>query len=82
MKRSDLILMIFMFALLDFGMAIIFNTQIGNRKIGQENRTYLHANACVISVSPTTRTPQYVKACYDQAEKETGVSVERYGNAK
>jgi hypothetical protein len=81
-SNKDQALMLLCFTVLALGLAAIFQTQLTNREIAYENQTYLKANACIISVSPTTRTPEYVKGCYDQAEKEMHVTIQRYGNAK
>ena len=35
---------------------------------------------CIISVSPTERTPVYVKSCYDRVEKAHQIKVERFGD--
>ena len=82
MRRQDVYIMIVMFVLIDFGLAMIFFVIMESRNISRENQTYLHANSCVVSVSPTRRTPEYVKACYDQAEAHTGLEVTRYGDSK
>ncbi len=44
------------------------------------NRAKLDVGLCIFSVSPTRRTPEYVKSCYDQIEKETGIKVQRFGD--
>lgn len=43
------------------------------------NRTRLDVDLCIVSVPPQTRTPEYVKACYDDAEKANGVKIKRFG---
>lgn len=43
------------------------------------NRTRLDVDLCIVSVPPQTRTPEYVKACYDDAEKDSGVKIRRFG---
>lgn len=53
-----------------------------NRENGLVNQYYNRATNCFAATSPTKRTPEYVKECYDQAEKATGVKAERYGDAK
>lgn len=53
-----------------------------NYRTGLVNQTYLRSIDCKSSVSPTQRTPEYVKECYNQAEKATSVTVERYGHGK
>jgi len=53
-----------------------------NYRTGLVNQTYQRATNCFAATSPPNRTPQYVKDCYDTAEKATGVKVERYGDAK
>jgi hypothetical protein len=53
-----------------------------NRAVGLQNNTYLRTMTCIASVSPTLRTPAYVKSCYDQAEQQTGVEVTRFGDGR
>lgn len=44
------------------------------------NRAKLDIGLCIFSVSPIRRTPDYVKSCYDEIEKESGIKVERFGD--
>lgn len=46
----------------------------------QKNRARLDVINCIISVSPTVRTPEYVKSCYDRVEKTHQIKVERFGD--
>jgi hypothetical protein len=48
-------------------------------EVGRENQTRLNVDLCIVSVPPQTRTPEYVHACYDDAEKLSGVKIKRYG---
>lgn len=48
-------------------------------EVGRENQIRLDVDLCIVSVPPQTRTPQYVKACYDDAEKLGGVKIQRFG---
>lgn len=51
-----------------------------NFTLGKENNTYLRTMVCIASVSPTKRTPDYVKLCYLEAEKHNDTQVERFGD--
>lgn len=56
-----------------------------NRQNGLINQYYNRATNCFAATSPTKRTPEYVKECYAQAEKASGVDpniIERYGDGK
>lgn len=53
-----------------------------NYALGKANNTYLRTVACISSVSPTKRTPDYVKFCYASAEEYTGVTVDHFGDGK
>lgn len=44
------------------------------------NRAKLDIGLCIFSVSPTKRTPEYVKFCYDTIEQSSGIKVERFGD--
>lgn len=66
-------------------MILILGNQqatLTNREVGKVNQTYNRVVACLASVSPTRRTPEYTKQCYDLAEKASGVRVERYGDGR
>lgn len=52
--------------------------QVDNNSVA--NRARLDVINCIISVSPTTRTPEYVKGCYDQVEETHDIEVQRYGD--
>ncbi len=43
------------------------------------NRARLDINLCIVSVPPQTRTPEYVHKCYDDAEKQNNIKVQRFG---
>lgn len=67
---------------------ILFQTASNNSKtdrnydLGRENNTYLRTMVCISSVSPTKRTPDYVKLCYLLAEKHNNTVVEHFGDGK
>lgn len=44
------------------------------------NRARADIGLCIFSVSPTRRTPEYVKSCYDRVEAMFKVKVTRYGD--
>lgn len=44
------------------------------------NQAKLDIGLCIISVSPTVRTPEYVKGCYDRVEKSSGLKLDRFGD--
>lgn len=77
----------FMFILL--GIFLVWSGTVSNkhateknRAVGLQNNTYLRVMTCIASVSPTQRTPAYVKSCYDAAEQQTGVTVTRFGDGR
>jgi hypothetical protein len=49
-----------------------------NYATGRNNNTYLQTITCVISTTPTQRTNEYVKACYDKAEHENNVQIKHF----
>lgn len=49
-----------------------------NNNTGLTNQFYTRATNCFAAVTPTQRTPEHVKWCYDEAERATGVKGERY----
>ena len=51
-----------------------------NREVGKTNQYYGRLVACLASESPTKRTPEYTKYCYDLVGKQTGISPDRYGD--
>ncbi len=55
-----------------FGFAILFLLLV---LVGKQN-----IGLCIFSVSPTRRTPAYVKSCYDSVEKQSGIKVDRFGD--
>lgn len=46
------------------------------------NQAKLDIGLCIISVSPTVRTPEYVKNCYETVEKSSGLKLERFGDGR
>lgn len=76
-----------------FSLSRIANIAIQNQKNAQiqyqqiednasKNRARLDVGLCIISVSPTVRTPAYVKSCYDEVEKQYGIKVQRFGDGE
>jgi uncharacterized membrane protein YwzB len=65
-----------------FFLAIIFWTQHRNQETNLINQVYQRAELCIISVSPTVRTPEYVKSCYLLAEKQVGKTIDHYGDGR
>lgn len=53
-----------------------------NREVGKVNQYYNRVVACLASETPIKRTAEYVKYCYAQAEKATGITGERYGDGR
>lgn len=69
--------------LLDHRKRVEVSAQASQEQIAmasKANRARLDVGLCIFSVSPTRRTPEYVKSCYDQIEKEQGIKVERFGD--
>lgn len=58
------------------------NQLLINRNNGLVNQTYTRTTTCITSVSPTLRTSEYVKSCYNLAEQSTGTKVQHYGDGK
>lgn len=77
---TTLILLCFTVTML--GLTIIFNYQVGSRTVGRTNQYYNRVVACLASTTPTKRTPEYTRYCYDTVEKELNLSPERYGDGK
>jgi hypothetical protein len=63
-------------------LSIVLASQVQNAKVSKDNNTYLRLNACIVSVPPQRRTPEYVKSCYVSADQSNGTSVQRYGDGK
>ncbi len=72
---TKLIILMFMTAFIVFELTMI-------RSIGKSNNSYLRTMVCIASETPTQRTPEYVKSCYDMAEKANNNHIERYGSGK
>lgn len=66
------------------GVLLIDNKRatLANREVGKINQYYNRVTVCLASVSPVQRTPDYVKSCYATAEKQTGITAERYGDGR
>ena len=79
---SATVLILLCFSITMMAIASLFYVQFMNHKTGVSNNTYLRLNACIVSVPPQRRTPEYVKSCYDIAEKDTGATIDRYGDGK
>lgn len=59
------------------------NIMIHGREVADNslrNRARSDIGLCIFSVSPTRRTPEYVKSCYDRIEKQSGIKVQRFGD--
>jgi hypothetical protein len=80
--NKSTVLIILIFAFVALGFAVIFSVLMANRTLSRENNIYLRINACIVSVPPQTRTPQYVKQCYDTGEHQGGQAVDRFGYGK
>jgi hypothetical protein len=75
--------MIFAAFALVLGLQIVLRHDIlTNRQNGLVNQAYIRTVACMASVQPNARTPQYVKSCYAKAEATTGVKIEHYGDGR
>lgn len=90
-KQRDpipLALFIFAISMVLGALTLVLFMQINNRKEllinrqnGLVNQGYNRATNCFAATTPTKRTPEYVKECYDKAEKAAGVTIDRYGDA-
>lgn len=49
-------------------------------KRAKANQARNDIELCIVSVSPTIRTPEYVSGCYDQIEKQLDLKVQRFGD--
>lgn len=58
---------------------VFMNTNDINQKT-RENNAYLRTVACILSVPLVERTDQYISNCYEQAETENKLHVDRFGN--
>ncbi len=82
--KKLLVIGTFLFIILFFGwllQTLLFNTKT-TADIANENNAYTRIVACFASTSPTNRTPEYVKACYAEAEQHTGITVKRFGDGR
>lgn len=76
--ESFLFLTLISTSIILFALAIIYQTQYGNRAVGLANQTYQRTTVCILSVTPAKRTDVYIQHCYDLAEKATGQKIYRY----
>lgn len=44
------------------------------------SQTYTRATNCFVAVPAAKRTAEYIKSCYEQAEKATGKVIDHYGD--
>lgn len=44
------------------------------------NRARLDVINCIISINSNVRTPEYIKNCYDRAESQHNIKIERFGD--
>lgn len=65
-------------------MLLVSNRQetLENREVGKVNQTYTRATNCFAAHNPNERNDQLREACYEKAEKATGVKVDRYGDGR
>lgn len=70
------------FSLIATLLTVGYQATLTNRQVGLTNQTYSRIVACLASQSPTKRTPEYTKSCYEAAIKKTGIDVDRFGDGK
>lgn len=87
--KRELAFIVFCFGMVILALGLVAylfvdskNATLANREIGKTNQYYTRVVACLASVNPTKRTPEYVKFCYGEAERATGISAEKYGDAE
>ncbi len=51
-------------------------------KVNTASKARADIGLCLFSVPYTSRTPEYVKSCYDQIEKQYGIKVQRFGDGR
>ena len=81
-NNQTLVLILICFSVLALGLSVIFNIQVINRRIGETNQAYNQVEPCIVSVSPTVRTSEYVRDCYTNVEKQFNQNLNHYGNDK
>lgn len=66
-----------------------YQVETANKTAEEQNKNYsfasramLDVGLCIVSVPPTTRTPEYVKGCYDQIEKQYNIKLQRFGDGQ
>lgn len=82
LQRHNLLMNLIPFVFVGVGILFIVLGQVNQKERSSYGQTYVRALACMASVSPTRRTPDYVKDCYDKAEAATGQKVERFGDGQ
>lgn len=73
------------FMVIVIGFALIYSRLMTGGERGKVSQAYNRATNCFAATSPTKRTAKYVRACYDAAERDAGVSVGtiiRYGDGR
>ena len=82
MKAKSYIIPVLITILILAFMGLNFATAQRNNdnllELGKINNTYHRANSCIITTDPSLRTKETKNACYDMAEKATGVKVDRF----
>jgi hypothetical protein len=53
-----------------------------SRNEGLTSQAYNRVITCIISVEPNRRTQDYVKLCYETAERATGKDIEHFGDGR
>lgn len=85
-SNSSGVLVLLTFALTMAAIAILFfNVNTSQKQIAEASlngKARGEVGLCIFSVSPTVRTPAYVKGCYDEVEARLKVKVTRYGDGK
>lgn len=59
-------------------LPLIYAQTLTNRDNGLNSQTYNRATNCFLAVPAEERTDERIQFCYDQAEKATGKTIERY----
>lgn len=70
----------YMVAIGGFSLLIMFI--FGNRDQTRVNQYYVIASNCFVAITPERRTPEYMRGCYDKAQRITGIKAERFGDGK
>lgn len=82
MTTLPLLILIVGFSFVFYSINSYQKQTVRNHAVGIQNNTYLKLNACIISVPPQSRTPEYVKSCYNNVESANNTTITRYGYGK